>query len=219
MCVSLHPSPSPPLPGVLPPGPRGAPPSPGRTAPAPAWAALPLRRSPDPGGGCRHGHRRGVHGDGAQLPAGVKCGHISVNHIHTDKLIHGQPLQHSCILFRWACSGNRPSAVPFRPHPPPHSPLQGNDGRGQLAVLPSTHASVAVTFRVSPAGLQARSPIVGSLMACRPRVNSGVHRVPMARLVREAGRSPSQVRGRQEWGEGEEGRFGEIVHGRAFWGR
>ena len=100
---------------------------------------------------------------------------------------------------RVSCSGGlapETGLLPFHSAliPPPPSPLQGNDGRGQLAVLPSTHASVAVTFHVSPAGLQARSPIVGSLMACRPRVNSGVHRVPMARLVREAGRSPSQVR-------------------------
>ncbi|GAX75225.1 hypothetical protein CEUSTIGMA_g2669.t1 [Chlamydomonas eustigma] len=71
--------------------------------------------------------------------------------------------------------------------------LQGHDSKGHIAVLPSTSNSVAVTFHVASSSLDQRHPIVTQLAACRPRVTSGVHRVPMAKLVEVSQKSPSQI--------------------------
>lgn len=72
--------------------------------------------------------------------------------------------------------------------------LQGHDGRGALAALPITSAFVDVYFhRTPPAQLATRSPVVAALLAAKPRVTKGSHRVPMSRLVASAGMSSSAV--------------------------
>jgi len=89
-------------------------------------------------------------------------------------------------------------------HTPPSTPLlilfcvpasQGHDGRGALVTLPSTCAFVDVYFhRTPPAQLASRSPVIAALLAAKPRITRGSHRVPMARLVAAAGMSSSAVR-------------------------
>jgi len=73
--------------------------------------------------------------------------------------------------------------------------FQGHDGHGALTALPSTCAFVDVYFhRTPPTQLAPRSPVVAALLAAKPRITKGAHRVPMARLVAAANMSSSAVR-------------------------
>eukprot|EP00798_Chlamydomonas_sp_ICE-L_P005332 gene5332-12927_t len=74
------------------------------------------------------------------------------------------------------------------------SHLQGHDGCGYLAVLPTTSVHVDVYFHnTQPKVLAERSQVVAAILAIKPRVTKGAHRCHMAKLVEAAGMSSSQV--------------------------
>jgi len=72
--------------------------------------------------------------------------------------------------------------------------LQGHDGCGSIAALPSTSVYVDVFFhRTQPSVLAKQHPLVAAMLSTKPRVSRGSHRVHMEKLVAAAGMSPSQV--------------------------
>jgi len=73
--------------------------------------------------------------------------------------------------------------------------LQGHDGSGMVSVLPSTAAMLSITFYTDPSVLAQHSSLVLSLLTCRPHVQRGVYKVPMARIVHFSGHSPSHILG------------------------